>query len=170
MPVTRRLPRRLAAAMLLAVPLACGDDDPAGPAELTLADLAGDWITTRFEFVEAGNGTSIEIIGLAATLTFQVGANGDFTADFDPGGLLSAFAPEITGGTISGTIIVGTGTLTISPDFDPDIPLLTSSVLTFQVHWGGGSTVTLTGAETVFDFDRDGEDEPASLTLVIQRA
>jgi hypothetical protein len=169
MRVSRTMVSFLAAGLTLAAP-ACGSDDPAGPPQLALSDLAGSWITTSFEFAQTDGGTSIEIIGLGAILTFSVAMNGGFTADFDPGEILGPLAPHITGGTITGTIVVGSNTLTIHPDFDPEIPLLTSRPLEFQVRWGGGSTITLTDARTVFDFSQDGQDEPATLMLVIQRA
>jgi hypothetical protein len=163
----RTLASRLQALLLVGV-VGCGDD-PAGPLELTLADLEGSWIATHFEFAPEGSGEAVEVIGFQATLSLTVASSGAFTAVFDPGPVLAVFAPDLTGGTFTGTVSLGSGTVTITPVFNPAVPLITANPMTFDYEWGGGRTLTLTGGQAVFDFAQDGEPEPARVTLVMQK-
>lgn len=136
---------------------ACGGDDPAAPPAET---LVGTWSATSVELVSLANpavrADLVEDYG--AALTLVLAANDAFTmaldyADPGPGGPWGADA-TITG-TWSSTDVL---TLQTSP----------TSQWQFETVLNG-NTLTLTEADTSFDFDGDGAPEDADFGMTLVR-
>lgn len=138
----------LALAALMAV--SCGDDATAPDVDA----LAGTWNATRFEYVNAADPADrVELIGLGGTLVAQIQSNGTYSyvATF-PGE-----APETSVGTWSST----DDTFTLQESGSP-------FAFTFDMTLSG-NTLTLTGADSEYDFDLDGIDDAAELNLTLVR-
>jgi hypothetical protein len=141
----------LSASLVLGL-IAC-DDDGTGPDPAT---LAGTWDAIEVELVSVADpGTSVELIGLGGSATVVLNANGtfDYTVTF-PGELPENIA----------------GTWEVSADV-------------FTMRWTEGGflnewqfdyslvadELTLTGADSSFDFDDDGTEDPAKLNAILVR-
>jgi hypothetical protein len=143
----RTLAFGLAAALTL---LSCGDDGT-GPGPET---LAGTWTATRFEYVDATDATNrVELIGLGGTLVVQLQGNGTFS--------YAVTFPGEPDETSSGTWSSTADTFTMQESGS-------SFGLTFDFVLAG-NTLTLTGADTEYDFDDDGVDDEAELNITLVR-
>ncbi len=145
----------LLAALLLLSFGGCGDD-PVGVVA-TSDDLLGTWNVTSLVYAPVGGGTSVQAIepGTSGVITFR--ADLTYTITFAEVG-----PPQVTD-VEDGTFTVMGSVLVITPDDAPndpsnlDIPELTAT------------SATLFQAVDEFDFDDDGNDEPATTTVMLQK-
>lgn len=156
------LPRSLVGRLIIPVLLtACGGDGvPTGPQGTTLASLAGTWNATEFRFEPvSGAAIEFELIGLGGSATLTIQSDGRFT--------LRTTSPEGQSETEGGSL-----------GFDPEVEdfLLVQFdgesepvEFFFQLN---GNTMRLsdTVGQGEFDFDGDGVDDPARVTLTLVRA
>lgn len=148
--------RKLAVLTLLISPLsvACDDDDPAGPVPV---NLTGSWTLTHIELVSVQNpGTRVDLMDEGVTGTLTLAADGDFTLTVvDPVEGTETFAGQWTHAE----------TLTlehVSGGF-------AGTTWEFQVELLSG-VLSLTGADGEYDFDDDGDEDPAVLNLTAVKA
>ena len=138
-----------ALALGAAIAVGCGDSTGVQP-----DDLAGTWNATSVTFTSVANSsTSVEVIGLGATLTIVIQSNGSVSLAFN--------VPGETPSTDTGTLSVSGSDFTLVIDGDTSTGTITRN----------GDVVTLsiqTGVE--FDFDDDGTDEAATAVIVLQKA
>ena len=137
-----RVARVLAAGAMVVAVAACGDSTG-----ITVEDLVGTWEATEIVFTNSANTSeSVDVIDLGASLTGTINSAGTVSTVFDDG----------QGGTDSdsGTLSVDGSTLTVGGD-------------TFAAE-RSGNVLILTG-EDQWDFDEDGTDEPATLTIRLVR-
>ncbi|HSB55680.1 MAG TPA: hypothetical protein VLD58_15070 [Gemmatimonadales bacterium] len=142
---------RLALALGVAV-AACGG----GATAPSPTSFAGSWRATKVEYVSIANpATKIDVIAQGATLTVQLNAGGSYSS-----------VMTIPGEPQENT----TGTWSASSDI-------------FTMHWLegaipnemqfdyalGSSTLTLTGADTDFDFAGTGQSQAAKLNVTLVR-
>jgi hypothetical protein len=145
--------RKLAVLLLLLVPLAC-DDDPTEPVPVS---LTGVWTLTHIELVSSVNpGTRVDFMDEGVTGTLTLEADGDFLlAVTDPVEGTETFTGHWTHAE---TLILEH----LAGDF-------AGTTWEFQVELGNGVLV-LTGADAQFDFDDDGNEDPAILNLTAVEA
>jgi hypothetical protein len=144
------LKRQVAGLALLALSLACSDGGNA-PSPST---FAGTWDASKLEFTNTSNTSQkVDVIALGATLVVVIESSGDYQSTLT----LPGDPPEVTTGTWSASSDVFT-------------MKETGSSGDRQFHWSmSGSTLTLSGANTDFDFDNNGTSESAKLTVVLVR-
>ena len=157
-----RLPRRtipfLAALVLLST--ACGGDDPAGPSD-PFARFVGSWTGISAVLTPVGGGTPFDLILAGGNLDIVVQPSGSFS-------MTLVFAPFMVDLTTGGTITVGGSQITMVVTGQPT-PFGSSFTGTFAFTQGDTRmTFNLTGGVD-FDFNLDGQPEPASLTLVLRK-
>jgi len=156
---TRRQPLRctVVAALLL---LAGCSGDPTGPPSV-LDRLAGTWTGEAFTVTSNADAAQVlDLVALGGTLTLAIGPSGSFSGSaLLPGGLFGA--PGLITIPLSGVIrIVDATTLRI--DFVPEVlPVFTAFTTTFVLD---EHTLTLQDGGSSWDFDEDGENEPATLS------
>ena len=137
-----RVARVLAAGAMVVAVAACGDSTG-----ITVEDLVGTWEATEIVFTNSANTSeSVDVIDLGASLTVTINSAGTVSTVFDDG----------QGGTDSdsGTLSVDGSTLTVGGE-------------TFEAE-RSGDVLILTG-EDQWDFDEDGTDDPATLTIRLVR-
>ena len=137
--------------------VACGgddDDNGTGPGGITLADLTGTWDATQVEFVDLSNPLfRVDMVALGGSLVLTVEANGDYTATVEfPGE-----QPE----TETGTVTLSGNVVELNVDGVPESVEFDITLV--------GNTLTMVTESEEFDFDGDGTDEPARLTIVLVR-
>lgn len=144
---------RLVIASLILGLCACGDDDSAGP---NPPGLVGTWQAIEVELISVEDpGTSIELVGLGASVTVQLNANGTFAFDATiPGEPSENFAGTWEASQDVFTMRWTEGGFLLEWQFD-------YSVL--------GDEATLTGADAEYDFDDDGLEDPATLNVILVR-
>ncbi|HEX9632829.1 MAG TPA: hypothetical protein VGA02_10225 [Gemmatimonadales bacterium] len=137
-----RVARVLAAGAMVVAVAACGDSTG-----ITVEDLVGTWEATEIVFTNSANTSeSVDVIDLGASLTVTINSAGTVSTVFDDG----------QGGTDSdsGTLSVDGSTLTVGGE-------------TFEAE-RSGDVLILTG-DGEWDFDEDGTDDPATLTIRLVR-
>ena len=142
----------------------CGDDDGGSkPKVITLADLAGTWVATKYEVTnKAAPAMSMDLVDIGGAFSWDADGEGSFTGE--------VLIPEALGGPQ--TIPFAGSFALISQDslavnFTPEIPpLLTSSRVGFTLV---GNTATITDDNGTFDFNMDGTEEPARFEGVLVR-
>jgi len=145
-----RLGPLLATLVLLSVG-ACGGDDPVG-VEATASDLLGTWDITSLTFTSVPAGSSAELVsqGFSGEITFR--QDGTYTlTTTDPGQ-----AVEVEDGTftVSGS--------TLSLIVPGEVSALTIQALT-------STAATLFQADDEYDFNDDGTETPATVTVVLAK-
>ncbi len=135
----------------------CGDDGPSAPPAET---LVGTWSATAVDLVSVANAAvRVDLVDdYGATLTLTLTANDAFTMVLDypdagPGGPWGGDA-TVTG-TWSSTDVL---TLQTTPTSQWQFETVLS-----------GNTLTLTEADTSFDFDGDGTPEDADFGMTLTR-
>ena len=139
---------RLVTLAAVAVSLACGGDGN-GP---NRDQFAGTWDATKLEFTNVANPSEkVDIIAAGATFVIVLESNGTYQAEI----VIPGQAPDNT-----------TGTWSVSSDV---ITLRETGVsFSLQFNWSlSGNTLTISGADTEFDFNDDGTDEPAKASAVL---
>jgi len=147
-----RSPVRTLSVTLGVVLVACGD----GGTEPSASSFTGSWHATKLEYVSVANpSTKVDVIGQGATLTVQFNGGGGYTSTLT----MPGEAQEITTGTWEASVDVFTmrwteGAFTNEMQFDWTM---------------SGSTLTLVGATSDFDFAGTGELQPAKLNVTLVR-
>lgn len=142
------LKSRFAALAAVAVFLACGD----GGNSPSPNKFAGTWDATKMEFTNVANtAEKVDVIAAGGTFVILIESTGDYQWTVDiPGEPLE---------TSSGTWSASADVFTTKE---------TGSSGNMQFDWSlNGNTLTLAGANVEFDFDDDGLEDAARLTLVL---
>ena len=148
--------------------VSCSDngDDPISPVgpDFAISDLQGTWEATSLVFSYSGQGpvpepSSYDVVAEGGSATLVVQSNGRFTLTVRPAG-------EDTE-SFSGRMYFEDGEF-FAIQFDDDPP----NDPTYFGETLSGNTFTLNGGPDTaeWDFDGDGQDEPASVYLSFTRA
>lgn len=141
--------RGLVIAMLGAAALGCGSDD-----EPSIESISGTWDIVKFEYVNVENSSQrVDLVALGLTGTVNLNDNGQYAATTEEPG----FPPETVTGTWSYTV----DTFTLQETGS-------TGDWTFDMNVGN-DVLTLTGADSEFDFDDDGTPEPAKWNITLER-
>lgn len=141
--------RVLTGVSLMAAVMACGDSTG-----VVVDDLIGSWNATKYEFVNNANSSQkADLLAQGVSLALTVAAGGSYSAVITNPGQ----EPDTT----SGTIAIDGNTLTIAESGQGSPTPVSFSL--------SGNTLTLTDPDESIDFDNDGTDESATLTIVFQR-
>ena len=123
----------------------CGDPAPTGPDPL-IEPFVGDWTATAFVLTSSvSDQISIDLIQLGGTFDLNIQPSGSYTAILIYAGL---------GQTEMGTISATANTVTLNREF----PSRENEVSAYQFV---GDTVLVLDGDTEFDFDFDGQEDPA---------
>ena len=123
----------------------CGDPAPTGPDPL-IEPFVGDWTATAFVLTSSVSElVSIDLIQLGGTFDLNIQPSGSYTAILIYAGL---------GQTEMGTISATSNTVTLNREF----PSRENEVSAYQFI---GDTVLILDGDTEFDFDFDGQEDPA---------
>ncbi len=141
-----RLWTRMVAALAVGA-IACSGDDGGGG---NPADLVGTWTASKVEFVSATYGT-VDLVSKGGSATLVLNSNMTYTATVRMPG-----QPDQ----------VMTGTWNTSDG----LSLVESPTSQMQFNYVlAGNTLTLTGADSSFDFNGDSIWEPAKLNITASR-
>jgi hypothetical protein len=141
--------RGMTIALLGALGLACGGDD-----EPTMESISGTWTITSSEYVNAANSSErVDVIALGVTGTVNLNDNGQYAVTIEEPGI----APE----TLTGTWSYTADTFTLKETGS-------SGDWTFDMTIGN-DVLTLTGANSEYDFNDDGSPEPAKWNIRLAR-
>ena len=142
----------LGVALLLAVAVGCSDsDNSTGPA--SPSDFVGDWLASSYVVTNIANTSQSEdLTALGMTLSIT------FTETTYSG---SASFPGEATETFSGTYTIEGNQLTLNETGESETDTMTYTL--------AGDTMTLSGLDDEYDFDDDGQDEPATFTTVLAR-
>ncbi len=146
--------RALCACTVLAA-VAVGCSDSTAPGDVTLDDLVGTWTATSAVFTPVGGGTGVDVVPLGMGLTITIAATGTYT--------LTVTVPLETPEVETGTMTVSNGVITATPD-DPLEDPLAIDIVSLE-----GDVLTLFFDDEEWDFDDDGQDDPATMTVVMER-
>ena len=115
------------------------------------AEVIGDWEAIQYILSNNANPTDIvDLISEGFNLYLTIQSNGSYTSTFT--------FPGVPDETETGTAVFTNNTVTINPpDEDP-------FTMAYQVT---DSTLAFVNANSSFDFDDDGTDEPATETIVL---
>lgn len=137
--------------ILAGVALAC--DDETGP---SAEELAGTWQATEVEYVSVSQPVqSVDVIAAGGSATLVLANAGTFTWTITPVGEPAQVR--------SGDWEAGGDVLTLT---ETGVPFM--SEFQFNVVLTG-NTLTLSGADSEYDFDGDSQEEPAKLSMVLER-
>ena len=147
---------RTSRGLLLLLPallfIACGDDDPTGPVN---DDLVGTWDATVIQLTSVADpGEAVELVSQGATGRLVLQADGGFGLSVGVPGEPTEFGNGDWSSTDVLTLDFGEGDIQGTWQFDVDL---------------NGNTLRLTGADTEWDFDDDGSEDPAKLNLTLVR-
>jgi hypothetical protein len=136
---------------IVTLPTACGDGGT-GPSPTGLAD---SWIATEMEFTSLESpGLKIEVVALGASGVLTLAESGSWTLVITQPGE----PPLNRGGTWSASSEVLT--LNVTTGFTGQMEFDMTLV---------GNVLTLSGAHVDFDVDGNGDDEAATLSMVLTR-
>jgi hypothetical protein len=142
----------LLSALLLA---SCGgdDDDTTGPVD---NDLVGTWDATAIELTSVADpGTVVELVSQGANGRLVLQSDGGFGLSVGVPGEPTEFGNGDWGATDVLTLEFGDGDIEGTWQFDINLD---------------GDTLRLTGADSEWDFDDDGTEDPAKLDLTLSRS
>ena len=130
-----------------------GDDDTTGPVN---NDLVGTWDATAIQLTSVADpGTTVELVSQGAIGRLVLQADGGFGLSVGVPGEPTEFGNGDWGATDVLTLEFGEGDIEGTWQFDIDL---------------NGDLLRLTGADTEWDFDDDGTDDPAKLDLTLSRS
>jgi len=136
--------------LFLGAAVACGGDG-VGPSP---DEIAGTWTATKVEYVSVSQPVqTVDLIAQGGTATLVLNAAGTYTFTLTPNG-------EPT--------VVDNGDWELDGDIITVMPNGTNFELQFDVALSG-NTLSLSGADTEYDFDADQQNEDAKLNLVLVR-
>jgi hypothetical protein len=139
--------------MTAAALVACGGGDATAP---PADDFAGTWQATKVELVSAASSSvRVELVAAGAAFTLTLRSDHTFTLT----GIIPGESPLTLTGTWTASADVFTMSFTsgLSGQWQFDYSL-------------AGDVLTMNGANTDWDFDDDGDDDPARLNLVFVRS
>ena len=147
---------RTARGLLLLLPAllfaACGDDDSTGPVN---DGLVGTWDATVIQLTSVADpGEAVELVSQGASGRLVLQADGGFGLSVGVPGEPTEFGNGDWSSTDVLTLDFGEGDIQGTWQFDIDL---------------NGNTLRLTGADTEWDFDDDGSEDPAKLNLTLVR-
>lgn len=118
------------------------------------AEMVGTWNVTRYELVSTSSSTTkVDLISLGGSATLAMKADGTYQ--------MAMQAPGQPAESPTGTWSLSTDVLTTTQD---------GMAGNMQFDYTlSGSTLTLTGADSQWDFNGDGVDEPAKLNIAAVR-
>jgi hypothetical protein len=133
------------------VSVAVGCNDSTGPA--APSDFVGNWLATSYVLTSVEN-TSLSAdlidLGMGLSITFtETTYAGTFTL------------PGEDDESFSGTYTIDGNELILVEVGEPGTDTMTYTL--------SGNTLTMTGTDDSFDFDDDGQEDPASFTMVFAR-
>ncbi len=140
----------LGVALFVAVAVGCSGDST-GVASPN--DFVGDWIASSYVVTSVANTSQTQdltAMGMTLAITFTETTYSG-TASF-PG--------EVTE-TFSGTYTISGNQLTLNESGEGSTRMMTYSL--------SGNTLTLSGDDEEYDFDDDGQEDPATFTMVLAR-
>ncbi len=141
------------AVLLAALTFGCNNGKSTGPGNVTLADMIGSWIATKFEFKSKADGNlKVDIISKGGTFTLTISADNQV--------ILVAMFPGQAPETDMGTISVEGDSLFLDLE-DDDIK---------AAYTLFGNTLQLSVGDAEYDFNEDGTDEPATVEILLNRA
>ena len=142
----------LGAALLVAVAVGCSDSgDSTGPA--SASDFVGDWLTSSYVVTNIANTSQSEdLIGLGMTLSLT------FTETSYSG---TASFPGEVAETFSGTYTISGNQLTLDEVGATELDTMTYTL--------SGNAMTLSGDDESYDFNQDGQDDPATFAMVLAK-
>ncbi len=142
----------LGIALLASVAVGCSDS-AAGPGSATPSDLAGVWLAVAYTVTNVANtslSAELVVMGLSLSLTITetsyagiVTFPGEPTEDF------------------SGTYTIDGQSLILDELGEVELETMIYSL--------SGSVLTLSGNDDEYDFDDDGQDEPATFVIVLDK-
>ena len=151
---------------------ACGEDTGTNGGGTTLADLAGNYTASQFEYTDdAGTFPAIDLVALGGAATVNLLADGSFTATLTLPGTTTAIpfsgTISISGTTLTLTVsaTVNAGPIVLEPN-DPTV---------FNNFTLSGNQLTLSSTDVEFDFtlglcgSPTCPEFPASLVLILNR-
>ena len=142
----------LGVALLVAVAVGCSDSgNSTGPA--SPSDFAGDWLASSYVVTNVANSSQSEdltVLGMTLSITFTETTYSG-TASF-PGEVAETF---------SGTYTIDGNQLTLNETGE-----LQPETMTYTLS---GDTMTLSGDDEQYDFDDDGQEDPATFTMVLAK-
>jgi hypothetical protein len=147
--------RRILLALSVALIASCGgdDEDTTGPVN---NDLVGTWDATVIQLTSVADpGTVVELVSQGANGRLVLEADGGFGLSVGVPGEPTEFGNGDWGATDVLTLIFGDGDIEGTWQFDIDL---------------NGDSLRLTGADTEWDFDDDGTDDPATLDMTLTRS
>ena len=129
-------------------------DQPTEPANTVPSEVVGTWIASQWTFVSTDSASTVDVIAIGADLTVVLQTSGRYT-------LIVTYPNDPTE--------YETGVLSFSGDqmtITSDNPNEGITVMTWSVS---GTSMTLLSTDDDFDFDDDGNSEPAIMTIVLDR-
>ncbi len=164
----KAMKRFVTAAALVGMAVACGDEGPNGNGGVTVADLAGTWTASRFEYAPVADPTqALDLITTAGgSVSITVAADGSYDASL----VYALGQPAVP---FSGTISISGTTITLAVSDTVTagpIELLPSEPFVFDTFTLSGNLLTLSASDVEFDFTLQGNPEvPATLVMVLNR-
>jgi hypothetical protein len=148
--VSLRWPLAALPLLFLAV-TSCGGDKSTAPKP---AQITGLWTATKIEHVQIGSSTSVDEIALGGSGSLLLNADASYRYVVAPNG-----EPPDTLADVWDLSSDGTLTLHLGPYGE----------MQFDTHLSG-NTLTLSGADSDYDFDGDGTREPGKLNCAFIRS
>ena len=142
-------------ALLASVAIGCSDSaGPAGPAgPATTADLVGQWVASAYTVTSVANTSlSANLTDLGFTLTIT------FTETTYAG--LASFPGDVPE-DFSGTYVIEGLQLILNETGQGSPETMTHSL--------SGNILTLSGNDESYDFDDDGQEEPATFVILLDK-
>lgn len=140
----------------------CGDESTTGPEGLSVADLAGSWVASRFAYSQAGGGVAlpeVDLVAEGAGILMEVERDGGFELVW-----LNEFGQlfDVRSGSLA---FEEEAFLVITFDDEP------GDLIAFVFTSLSEDSFRLTDDEgqVEFDLDGDGTDDPARLEIVLDR-
>jgi len=153
----------LASLILFGAVTGCGDDDDDDfsleGTDLSVTDLAGNWVATRAFFSKAATGPvmEVDVIAVGGSGTLEIQNDSRFTLTI----VVPGQAPDVT----TGRIAFDEDLLVVFFDDDPEDFFFFGITLSEP-----NLSVTNTNGAGDFDFDGDGVEEPADLEFDFVRS
>jgi hypothetical protein len=142
----------LGIALLVAVAVGCNDSgNSTGPT--ASSEFVGEWLASSYIVTNIANTSQSEdLIGMGMTLSIT------FTETSYSG---TASFPGEVAETFSGTYAISGSQLTLNETGQG-----TPETMTFTLS---GNAMTLSGDDEDYDFDQDGQDDPATFVMVLAK-
>ena len=142
----------LGIALIVAAAVGCSDSGSStGPT--APSDFVGDWLASSWVLTSVANtsqSADFIALGMALSITFtETTYSGTVNMD---GGVVDTF---------SGTYTISGSQLILNETGETELDTMTYSL--------SGNAMTLSGDDEAYDFDQDGQDDPATFTMVLAK-